>query len=762
VSSVTEYGGTNAVDDALRPEGRVVIRVLGVPQVTLDGSVVRLGARSMLMLLRLALARSVAFSSSRLRADVWGDSTGTDGAVRVQVTRLREVLGADVIVRRHDGYALGPHVEVDADRFETLCRAGRDRSMRLEARIAAFDEALEMWADGAYLGLEHVSWLSGETVRVQELAEQAIDDRFELRMLVQPPASIIADLRTAVLRQPTRERRVELLATALYRSGRQTDALAVIRRLREDLLDQFGLSPAAAIHDLELQILRQDPSLLDRPVVAGHPGDGVLEGQLRSARSLIKAGMIDEAMAIAETVAAAATAAGDRCIYADALLTQARVLELSADVGGDPGRLIDEARGIARQLRNGPLLARCAMARFSSGVPKELDSAIIELTEPLELLPAGSQDRVDLLCFAAVVVSFTEPSPAALQLLDAARRAYERGGSPRAEAVWFASKSIVGAVRGADVRQIDEWATRAFDIARRHDDPTLNVVAAQAVLRAKYSLGDLAAVDRLLPDFERDSHDAGLSFGLVRVSLCRTTNALARGQLGTMPELFEQTERYATRFGTHAGASAIFVQRSLLRLELGADGEIADVVQPLLARGPSVWHAVSALCGRGDAAGLANIREQVAINDSFPAFLAFSALVAQRDGHEALGAWCAERLDALGDTTVLAGFGTLVIGFAAHYAALGYQAMGDDDRAREAFGRALELSERAGADLWSAYSSVGLANASMSREHADALDEVPALLEYAEQVARSSGSVRLSKMCADAAIGRSIEPRPID
>lgn len=753
-----EHRDPNDTNPRPHVSGRVVIRVLGVPQVSVDGSAVRLGSRSMVMLLRLAISRSIAFSSSRLRGDVWGDSTGTESGVRVQVNRLRVALGEDVVVRHHDGYALGPNVEVDVNRFETLVGAGRDRSMRLEARIAALGEALDMWADGAYVGLDHVPWLQDETARLQELAEQAIDDRFELRALVEPPSTIVADLRAAVLRQPTRERRVELLSTTLYRAGRQTDALAVTRRLRAELLDRFGLSPNVGVHDLELRILRQDPTLLDRPLASGDSDDGVLEGQLRSARSLIKAGMVDEAMTIADGVAVAAAAAGDRCVYADALLTQARALELSDDVTADPSRLIDEARGIARQLRSGPLLARCAMARFSSGVPKELDQAIVELTEPLELLPAGSPERVDLLCFAAVIVAFTEATPAALQLLDAARRSHERSGTPRAEAVWLVSQSIVGAIRGADAQQIDEWATRALDIARGLGDPMLNVVAAQAFLRSKYTLGDLVAVDRLLPDLERDSDDAGLSFGVVRVSLCRTTNALVRGQLDALPDLFEQTERRATRLRTHAGGAALFVQRNLLRLELGLDDEIAEQVQPLLFAGPSAWHAVSAMCGRGDAEDLIEICDQVAVNDSFRPFLAFASVVAVRDAHAELGSWCAERLEALGDRTIVVGFGSMVLGFGRYYAGLSYQAMGDRDRARRAFERACELSARSGADLWSAYSSLGLATVLASEQDESARAEVVALLAYVDVVAQRSGSARLARMRAEAIAPACTEP----
>ena len=159
---------------------------------------------------------------------------------------------------------------------------------------------------------------------------------------------------------------------------------------------------------------------------------------------------------------------GDQRTLALALLAQAQALSLSG--GGDPHALIDQAQAIARAVGDGQLLAQAALVRVGSGVPEDKTAALVELTEPLELLAADAPERVDLLCAAAVIVTFIDGSPAAERLLDAAQKAHESTRSPRSEAVWLAARSIVAAVHGADAavgaRHGDEV------LRRRHRPPT--------------------------------------------------------------------------------------------------------------------------------------------------------------------------------------------------------------------------------------------------------------------------------------------------
>ena len=112
--------------------------------------------------------------------------------------------------------------------------------------------------------------------------------------------------------------------------------------------------------------------------------------------------------------------------------TQAQALALSG--GGDPHRVDRPGPGDRTRHGDGPLLAQAALVRVGSGVPEDKSAALIELTEPLELLAADAPERVDLLCAAAVIVTFIDGSPAAERLLDAAQQAYESTGSLRSEA----------------------------------------------------------------------------------------------------------------------------------------------------------------------------------------------------------------------------------------------------------------------------------------------------------------------------------------
>jgi len=731
------------------PMGPGLVRVLGMPQVLVAGALVGVGVRSTLLLLKLALASPASVTRSRLREDVWWDATGTDGGVRVQVSRIRTTLGSESIVRWPDGYTLGPGIVIDVERFEVLCMAARERALSVEQRIAAYDEALELWRGNAFLGLDHVPWLADEATRLDELREQAIDERFVLRALVEAPARLIPDLRAAVAHHPTRERRVGLLATALFCDGRQTDALESIRRLRRKLVDGYGLSPGPAIDEVELRILRQDPTLLDRPAIGGASNDGVTEGKLRAARTLIDNGLLGRGIAIIDEVSAVALAQHDHRTYAEALLVRAAALQRADDATADPSPMIDQAQTIARQLRDGVLLAKCAMARLGKGIPLDSEHVLIELTEPLALLPTSSPHRLDLLCFASVVVAFTGDTSAGAQLIEAARRSFERIGSPRSEAVWLTTKSILGAVRGDDREETAANATRAYALAAELDDAALRVVAAQAMLRSKYAVGDLATIDELLPGLLRDSTDANLPFGIVRVSLCRTMNALARGRLDLVPALLEQVAADVARLRTYAGAGALLSQQNLFRLEMGLDDEIAAVAQLLLTGGPSVWHAVHAVCGMADADDVMAVADDVPSDDLLMPFVAFAAVTAARDHHAALGSWCLERLEPMGDATIVVGLGTNVLGFAAHFAALSHEATGDFERARGSYEQSRRLADDVGARLWWAYSSVGLASVLTASADNHAQRTAIELLAEVDEVAAASGSVRLARLSSD-------------
>ena len=108
----------------------------------------------------------------------------------------------------------------------------------------------------------------------------------------------------------------------------------------------------------------------------------------------------------------------------------------------------------------GSLLAP-AIVRFGSGVPQDRTQAMIELGEPLDFLPNSAPERIELLCAAAVIVTFVDLDTAVDRVLGAARRTYEAVGDARSEAVWLAAQSIVRSVHGDDGDAADELAERA-------------------------------------------------------------------------------------------------------------------------------------------------------------------------------------------------------------------------------------------------------------------------------------------------------------
>ncbi len=208
------------------------LHVLGPLVARCDGRQVDLGTtRRAALLARLAVSRH-SVSPVRLAEDVWGSADATAlGAVRVTIKRLRDLLGAAAIVHDQHGYRVERTVlAVDADRFGSLVDMARDGALAM--RLGRLDEALALWSGPAYAGLVEYDAIAGEATRLDELREYAIDERFDLRVRLGAGPELVAELEQAVAAAPQRERRCASLVTALYRSGRQSDALVVAATAR--------------------------------------------------------------------------------------------------------------------------------------------------------------------------------------------------------------------------------------------------------------------------------------------------------------------------------------------------------------------------------------------------------------------------------------------------------------------------------------------------------------------------------------------------
>jgi DNA-binding SARP family transcriptional activator len=245
-------------------------RILGPLEVVEAGHPVRLaGARQRALLAILLLHVGEAISTDRLIEELWGEEPPEAGsaALRVRISQLRRALGpaGELLVTRPPGYALALAPEqVDLRRFERLVEAG-DAALGRNDPAAAVDslrEALALWRGPPLADFSYAPFAQGAIVRLEELRLAAIELRVEAELALGDHARLAGELQALVLEHPLRERLCGQLMLALYRDGRQADALEAYRSARRRLVDEIGLEPGPELHDLERRILAQDEGLM--------------------------------------------------------------------------------------------------------------------------------------------------------------------------------------------------------------------------------------------------------------------------------------------------------------------------------------------------------------------------------------------------------------------------------------------------------------------------------------------------------------------
>ncbi|MER5458961.1 BTAD domain-containing putative transcriptional regulator [Micromonospora sp. NPDC002389] len=253
-------------------------KVLGPLQAKLNGVPVDLGGfRQRKVLACLVAARGRIVPTDRLMDQVWDDAvTPTQATLFGYVASLRRALEpgraartpAQVVVREGPGYALRvPAGLVDAERFTALVMRG-DRHTSAgdhDAATAVLDEALALWRGPAYADFVDSEFAVTEVARLDALHATAREQRLAAALAGGNQGSVVGDLEALVLDQPLRERGWELLVLALYRAGRQGDALAALRRARERIVSELGVDPGPGLRRLEAEVLRNDASLDPRP-----------------------------------------------------------------------------------------------------------------------------------------------------------------------------------------------------------------------------------------------------------------------------------------------------------------------------------------------------------------------------------------------------------------------------------------------------------------------------------------------------------------
>src|SRR5215210_505642 len=232
----------------------VEVKLLGPLQVVVDGRPIELRRKKQRALLALlALRAGEVVATDRLVDELWGETPPKSavGSLQNLVSELRKVLGAELLVTRAPGYVLELDRQlVDAHRFERAVREGE-----------ALHESLALWRGPALADLADESFAQAEIARLEELRATAREELFEAELQAGRHAHLVAELEVFVAEHPLRERPRAQLMLALYRSGRQADALEAYRRARDTLVDELGIDPSAELQQLEQAILRHDPAV---------------------------------------------------------------------------------------------------------------------------------------------------------------------------------------------------------------------------------------------------------------------------------------------------------------------------------------------------------------------------------------------------------------------------------------------------------------------------------------------------------------------
>jgi DNA-binding SARP family transcriptional activator len=368
------------------------VRVLGPLEVRDGERVLSLGGpRTRSLMAALVLHGGEAVSVERLCDDLWGDAPPPTAVhtVQVLVSRLRQALGpagAALIATRPPGYAFDPSAAtLDLARFEALLGEGR-RALadgRAQSAAATLREALALWRGAPLADVADAPFVSLTVRRLLELRLAALEERVEADLACGRHVEVAAEIEALVAGEPLRERLRAHLMLALYRCGRQADALEAYQQGRRLLARELGLEPSPMLRRLERAILRHDPALqpaVPPPAAAPRPAATALVLAPDSAISL-------------ERLATLATPLAEGGVHELVL----------AWLVPDAARLSDAIRLANEQRR--ALAAEGVAARAAAFTSRQLGRDLARL--------ASEQDAVLVL----VPVPGSDPLPAALRPL---------------------------------------------------------------------------------------------------------------------------------------------------------------------------------------------------------------------------------------------------------------------------------------------------------------------------------------------------------
>jgi DNA-binding SARP family transcriptional activator len=315
-------------------------RILGPLQVVADdGEPLVLGGQKQRAVLAVLLLQANHVVSTEFLIDaLWGEQPPRTATTSLHnaISALRKVLGAELLVTQHPGYKLVvPPQSIDLARFELLVTGARD--LEPSARADQLREALALWRGEPLAEVANEPFAVAELRRLEELRLRVLEDRIDADLVCDRHADLVPELEGLIANWPYREGLRGQLMLALYRSGRQADALRVFQETRRLLVEELGLEPGAELKELNAQILRQQ---VPRPRKArADAGDSHLE----EAASAILAGRLVPVLGTDGSPLASELA--QRFDYPDDVVELTRVAQYVALTKGE-GPLYDELHAL--------------------------------------------------------------------------------------------------------------------------------------------------------------------------------------------------------------------------------------------------------------------------------------------------------------------------------------------------------------------------------------------------------------------------------
>jgi DNA-binding SARP family transcriptional activator len=515
------------------------------------------GPRHRAVLARLLVARRRVVPVARLVEDLWGGEPPADavGTVRTFVAGLRRALEPErprrtpshLLVTEGPGYALRAEpAHVDAWRFEHTLAAAAD--LPPAQAVPRLTGALELWRGPAYADFAEAPWARAERSRLAGLRLTAVERRAEAQLALGAAADAAADLDAHVTEHPWREDAWQLLALALYRSGRQADALSVLRRARQLLREHLGVEPGRRLNRTEQDILRHADHLA--------PGSADTAAQVWAEASASYESMVPlRARTRLESTA---------LLMRDLAVTGGGGLEAAR-------RHRAAAVAAAEQLGDPELTARVIGVYDVPAVwtrsddPVQADRLVGAAERTLRLLPPGGHEAARARLLATVAVESRGTLPEGTRALQAAQQAVESARRLEdANLLVFALNGLFMQTfeRAGLAARRDGIGAEITELAARHGLFTYEVLGHLIRLQARCATADFTAADRHAAAAEAlaERHELPL------VAVFTTWYRALRTAATEPPHLGESAYREAAK--SLAGAGMPGLEHGLLPLAL--------------------------------------------------------------------------------------------------------------------------------------------------------------------------------------------------